>query len=361
MGACTVQAVTGLSSDHAGSDSSPVPAPSSSVTLVQDTAAAPHSSVADLVKEDLASVVNVRVRSVSFNEFGGAQESNAEGSGVIIAPSGVILTNNHVIANSVKVQVVFNDNHDPVAGTVVGADLDHDLAVVRVPYHDLTPMKIGSSDQLELGDAVVAIGFPLGLGGPTVTSGIVSGQNRTVDVSKETGGTEHLVGLIQTDAAINPGNSGGALINSAGELIGINTAGANAGKAENVGFAIAIDRALPVVQQILAKRPSERAWLGVQVESIDSAAAAEQVGYPPDARGAAIVTVLSVGPAQKAGLKAGYLIEQIDSQDINSADDLTNTLSRYSPGDTVDVKVLTSQGLKTFTVTLGNLPRTFEG
>ncbi|MDQ3876781.1 MAG: trypsin-like peptidase domain-containing protein, partial [Actinomycetota bacterium] len=265
LSACTARATPGLSDQKAApSDSA---SPTSSVALVQNTQAPPHSSIADLVKRDLPSVVNVRVRALSFNEFGGAEENKAEGSGVIIDPSGVILTNNHVIANSVKVHVVFNDDHDPVAGTVVGADPDHDLAVVRVPYDDLSAIQIGSSDQLELGDTVVAIGFPLGLGGPTVTRGIVSGQNRTVNVSKESGGTEHLVGLIQTDAAINPGNSGGALINTAGELVGINTAAANAGSAENVGFAIAIDRALPVIQQILTKRQSEQAWLGVQVES----------------------------------------------------------------------------------------------
>lgn len=328
---------------------------------MQNTEAPPHSSIADLVKRDLPSVVNVRVRAFSVNEFGGAQESKAEGSGVVINSNGIILTNNHVIANSVKVQVVFNDNHDPVAGTVVGADPEHDLAVVKVPYDDLSPMDIGSSDQLELGDTVIAIGFPLGLGGPTVTRGIVSGQNRTVDVSKETGGTEHLTGVLQTDAAINPGNSGGALINTAGQLVGINTAAAGAGSAENVGFAIAIDRALPVVRQILSKPQSEQAWLGVQVESINSAAAAEQVGYPPDARGAAIVAVVSIGPAHKAGLEPGDLIEQVDSHDINSTDDLTNVLGLYSPGDTVDVRALTRQGLRTFTVTLGNRPRTFEG
>jgi S1-C subfamily serine protease len=354
LGACSVSL---------GSEGSPPSAASAlptPVTIVQNTVGPPHSSSADVVKRDLSSVVNVRVSSVNFNGLGGAQRQKAEGSGVIINHNGVILTNDHVVANSLTVKVVFNDSHKPVQGTVLGADPDHDLAVIHVGYDDLNPIRLGSSGQLELGDTVLAIGFPLGLGGPSVTRGIVSGENRSISVPRELlPGTEHLVDLIQTDAAINPGNSGGALINSAGDLVGINTAAAQAGSAENVGFAIAIDNALPIVRQILSRPASRQAWLGVIVASIETSQLAVEAGYPPSARGALIQELVPGGPAQQTALKAGFLIQVVDGHVISSATDLTDTLSGETPSSTVTVKVLTPAGPKTLSVKLGTRPASF--
>jgi S1-C subfamily serine protease len=205
------------------------PSPGAQVGRTIDSAA--------VAQRVLPGVVYVRVEG-----FGGT----GAGSGVVIDREGTILTNNHVVAGASEVTVVFNDGrHDePLRGEVVGTAPERDLAVVRVDAGDLTPVELGRSGDLRLGDPVLALGFPLGLG-PTVTQGIVSGLERTIEPS----GGPRLEGLLQTDAAINPGNSGGALVDANGRLVGINTAGA--GFAENIGFAIAIDQARPVVEEIL--------------------------------------------------------------------------------------------------------------
>jgi S1-C subfamily serine protease len=329
---------------------------SPSVTLQQSSVAPSPSSLAEMIKQVLPSVVNVRVTGVTTDPFGGSQQFQGEGSGVVIDRNGVILTNNHVIEGAQKVEVVFTDGRPSLQGTVVGADSSHDLAVIKVDATDLTPITIGTSSDLQLGDQVVAIGFPLDLGGPSVTQGIVSGLNRTIDVQTTSGGTEHLVGLLQTDAAINPGNSGGPLVDSLGQLVGINTAGVSAGSAENVGFAIAIDGALPIVHQIIDQPASERAWLGVSAASVDSAALAAELGVPADTRGAAIVDVVSGGPAEGAGLQANEVIVAIDGQPISSAEDLSTVLASLRPGDRVTVDVVSSQGSRSVQVTLGQRP-----
>jgi S1-C subfamily serine protease len=207
-----------------------------------------------MIARVLPSVVNVRV--VQEGSARGVGEINAEGSGVILTPSGLILTNNHVVQDAVHLQVVFASRQATVAGTVVGTDPKHDLAVIKVDATGLTPLPLGESSDLQLGETVYAIGFPLDLG-ITVTRGIVSGLDRSIAINGESG-VEHLEGLIQTDAAINPGNSGGALVDASGRLVAINTAGVSATSADNVGFAISIDEALPIVKQILTE-PTARA------------------------------------------------------------------------------------------------------
>jgi putative serine protease PepD len=226
--------------------------------------------------------------------------------------------------------------------------------VLRVQANDLRPIPFGRSSELRLGDDLLAIGFPLGLGGPTVTRGIVSGLNRTI--SPEDGPT--LEGLLQTDAAINPGNSGGALVDSAGRLIGINTAAASAGAAENVGFAIAIDEARPVIDEIRSKPPDRRAWLGVAVGSVSTDEDAAQLGLDPSTRGAVIVSVVPTGPAAKAGLHEGDVITSVDGKAIGSASDLTKALSKLDPGDQVTVEVVDPLGPRRATLKLARRPAT---
>jgi S1-C subfamily serine protease len=321
-----------------------------------------HSSVAQVVKKVLPSVVNIRVTQFGVGGLlGGSQTGKAEGSGVIISRDGTILTNNHVIEGAVKVTVVFNDgvHSDPMQGHVLGADTKHDLAVVKVDASDLKPIVIGRSGSLELGDEVIALGFPLGLGGPTVTKGIVSGVNRKITVQRDSGDSEHLVGLLQTDAAINPGNSGGALVNSGGQLVGINTAAANAGSAENVGFAISIDHALPVVRQILTAPTNKRAWLGVSVRDLDPNIAL-QLGLKQDATGALVAGVIPGSPAEGAGIQTGDVIVEIAGQAITSATGLTSELADLTPGQRVTVKLIGSDGARTIDVTLSNRPATFQ-
>ncbi|MDP9222261.1 MAG: trypsin-like peptidase domain-containing protein, partial [Actinomycetota bacterium] len=284
----------------------------------------------------------------------------SEASGVVLSKDGVILTNNHVIAGATRVTVSFTDgNHKSMPGTVVGTDPRHDLAIVKVSATDLSPITIGSSGNLQLGDQVAAIGFPLGLGGPTVTKGIVSGLARNITVS-DGNGTEHLQDLIQTDAAINPGNSGGPLIDANGDLVGIDTAAASASSAENTGFAIPVDQATPVVEHILQQKPQQHTWLGVEVQDL-SGALASQLGVAPSAQGAVIAGVIPGGPAASSGLRRGDVIRSVDASPVTSAAGLTHVLAQHSPGDRVNLHVLRSTGEITILVTLGQRPASLTG
>lgn len=317
-----------------------------------------HSTTAGLIEAALPSVVHIKTTSVGFDPFGGTSETEGQGSGVVIDSDGVILTNNHVVAGAVEVEVVFNDEeHEPMSGTVLGTDPQHDLAIVKVDAGDLQPLQIGNSGDLKLGDTVVAIGFPLGLGGPTVTKGIVSGLDRSIQAG---GGAsaESFAGMLQTDAAINPGNSGGPLIDEAGRLVGINTAAAQAGDAENVGFAIPIDEAAPIAEQIVNEPESRRAWLGVQIASLRTSAEAAQIGVPLDTRGALILGVIEGGGAEDAGLEEGDVIVAIDDRDVESSADLTEILAESAAGDEVELAVVSSEGSKRVTVELTARPST---
>jgi putative serine protease PepD len=325
----------------------PGAAAASAVPLSQSTEAAPVSNAAQMIEHVLPSVVNVRVTEVRSDPFGGQQTGQAEGSGVVLSKDGLIVTNAHVVAGATSVKIVFTYDHPSLDGTVLGLDTTHDLAVVKVNANDLKPITIGHSNSLKLVDDVYAIGFPLALG-TTVTRGIISGLDRTIDVQRPDGSTEHLEGLLQTDAAINPGNSGGALVDAAGQLVGINTAGAQAGQAENVGFSIAIDGAIPIVRQLATgtapsqKGVAARAWLGVVVTAANN--------------GVGINTVVPGGPASTAGLKAGDVIVAVGGSTISAPDDLTSALSAHKPGDRVQITVITQGARRTVTVTLGTRP-----
>ena len=336
------------------------------VEFQQDDAPPPRSRTADVVERVLPSLVNVRVSGFSQNAFG-SNETQGQGSGAIIDPNGIIVTNFHVVQGAVRVRILFQDEHEPVDGRVIGTDPERDLAVIKVPTSGLTPIDIGSSDSLRLGDDVIALGFPLGLGGPTVTKGIVSGKNRNLEVPRpgapqveppgeaEEDDTINFQGLLQTDAAINPGNSGGPLIDTAGRLVGINTAAAGAAAAENVGFAIAIDSALPIIQEIVSEPVEERAWLGVLISDIDPTVA-DELGLPPDAEGALITEVVEDAPAEGAGLEPGDVITSIEGDEVAGAEDLTEILVEHPPGTTVTVEILNADGRDTVELTLEQRP-----
>jgi S1-C subfamily serine protease len=325
----------------------------SEVDLSQDATPAPHSELSTIVEDALPSVVNVKVHAFQS----GGLEGRGEGSGVVIDPEGIILTNNHVIAGAVEVRVLFNDDHEPMDGRVIGADPGRDLAVIKVDATDLHAIPIGHSDNLKLGDDVVAIGFPLGLGGPTVTKGIVSGNGRTISAQSSDGAVERLVGMLQTDAAINPGNSGGALIDTNGGLVGINTA--VAGSAENVGFAIAIDGAMPVVREFLSKPAERQSWLGISMQTLTQVLD-EQLGYPSDLRGVLIVQVIPGSPAEGASIEDGTVVTSIDGTEVTTDQQLADFLSQKSPGDQVTLDLYTPSGdSKTVTVELDVRPFTF--
>jgi S1-C subfamily serine protease len=321
------------------------------VTETVSTAAPAPSPEANVVARVLPSVVNVRT-----TLFDGGR---AEGSGVIVAPSGIIVTNFHVVEGAKSLQVAFNDSRHrkQLSAAVVGTAPERDLAVLRVKASDLRAVRIGRSSTLRLGDGLLAIGFPLGLGGPTVTRGIVSGLNRTIQPAN--GVT--LEGLLQTDAAINPGNSGGALVDLAGRLVGINTAAAQASAAENIGFAIAIDEALPVIREIRSQPLDRRAWLGVSVDSLNSAVEAAQLGLDPSIRGAVVISVVPASPAASAGLREADVIVAVDGSPIRSSTDLTRVLGRLDPGDRVTIEVVDTLGPRQVKVTLAKRPATLGG
>ena len=328
--------------------------------LTQNESDPPPSTVTEVVEEALPSVVNVRVKNIGENAFTGElEEGQGQGSGVVIDPDGIIITNNHVIAGAVELNVVFNDGRDPLEGQVIGAIPENDVAVVKVDADDLDAIDLAKSDNLELGESVVAIGFPLGLGGPTVTQGIISGLERTIRVN-EPDGPSSLEGLLQTDAAINPGNSGGALVDMAGRLVGINTAAITAASAENIGFAIAIDEAIPIVEEILEDPPEERAWLGVSLGTVDSASLATEVGLDPDARGAVVLGLIPNSPAEDSGLEEGDLIVSIDGEEVGSADDVTNILRDLDPDEEVEIGYERDGEPETLELRLGSRPAVFE-
>lgn len=341
----------------AGEDSAAPDPVVSDFDIDQDDAAPPESNIADVVERVLPSVVHVRVSGVRLSALG-AENVKGAGSGVVIDSEGVIVTNFHVVSGALKVTVEFTDG-EKVEGTVIGTAPDHDLAVIKVPVNGLTPIRFGRSSNLRLGDTAIAVGFPLGLGGPTVTTGVISGEARDIKVPGDDGVPKELKELLQTDAAINPGNSGGALVDAAGRLIGINTAAANAATAENIGFAISIDSALPVIERIVNEPVEERAWLGVIIETLDPNVAVE-LGLDPDLRGALITDLVPGGPAEEEGLEAGDVITQVGDTDIETGEDLTEALTGLVPGDEVSVDVVTSDGPETVELTLGLRPITFE-
>jgi putative serine protease PepD len=285
------------------------------------------------------------------------------GSGEVIRSDGYILTNNHVIAiaaNGGKVEVTFSDGTS-VPATIVGRDVLTDLAVLKVAQSDnLKVIGLGSSDSVQVGQPVVAIGAPLGLAG-TVTSGIVSAMDRTVEVPAEDDRSALLVSALQTDAAINPGNSGGALVNCSGDLIGVPTAGATVpnpaggSSAGNVGlgFAIPVNLAKTISDEIISTGRVSHSYFGVQTLPIPAEAAA-QAGLKGG--GLFVAGVVAGGPAAKAGLQQGDVITEINGEAATTNVQLQELTLTKSPGDKVTVDYVRDGKAASTTVTLGTQP-----
>ena len=288
----------------------------------------------------------------------GLVSGTGTGSGVIYDPDGWILTNRHVAENAESLTVTLNDGRS-FEGTVYGLDSLTDLAIVKIEGDDLPVAPIGTSANLEPGQLAIAIGNPLGFEN-TVTTGIVSGLGRVITASDATQtSAETLRNLIQTDAAINPGNSGGPLVNSAGQVIGINTA-VNA-EAQGLGFAIPIDVAKPIMEQAVAGQELQRPWIGVYYVPV-TPAIAEEEGLGVDS--GALVSSSSGGaaavfpgsPAEAAGLREGDVIVAIDGEQITTEADLAALMLLHAPGDTVTLRVMRDSSVTEIDVTLGALP-----
>jgi S1-C subfamily serine protease len=335
---------------------------------VEITEAASNNSTEDsdeqnnisVYRKNVESVVNITSRAMAFNFFYGLQPQEGQGSGFIIDKDGHILTNYHVIQDARQVEVTLH-NRKKYRATVVGSDPSHDLAVIQIKATDLSPMVLGDSRNLQVGQKVYAIGNPFGLSG-TLTSGIVSSIRQVQEPDGMT-----IDEAIQTDAAINPGNSGGPLLNWHGEVIGINTMiASNVGQSAGIGFAIPINTAKAVLNDLVTLGRVKRPALGVRTIPI-SPEIADQMGLPAD-YGLLIVQVVPGGAAERAGLRGGSehaylgnipitvggdLIVAIDGQQVQDEQDLSHSMNNHRAGDTIKVTAYRAKKKIDFTVTLG--------
>ena len=312
------------------------------------------SAVITAVQRALPAVV--KIASTAEGLFGG---QSGIGTGFIFDSNGWILTNRHVVDGASKLTVVLNDSRQ-LDGTVYGIDTLTDLAIVKVDATGLPTIALGSSDALKPGQLAIAIGNPLGEFENTVTTGIISGLGRQIVAGNGTQtSSERLNNLIQTDAAINPGNSGGPLLDSAGQVIGINTAVNQ--DAQGIGFAIPIDVAKPIVDQALNGQKLQRPWIGVYYTVITKQLASDRdlpvdTGALIDSSQSNVPAVFPGSPAERAGLKAGDIITAIDGTPVNADQDLSEQILQKSPGDMITLRVLRSGSTRDISVTLGVLP-----
>ncbi len=337
-----------------------------------------NASYADVVEKCIAGVVNIYSTRIIHTQAGDQQnplfddpffkrffgpdiqpqepserKEQSLGSGVIVGEEGIILTNNHVVADAKELKVTLYDSREFDA-EVVGTDASSDIAVIRLKekVKGLKPLPLGNSDLLRLGDTVIAIGNPFGLN-QTVTMGIVSAKGRSGM------GIEEYEDFIQTDAAINPGNSGGALINMNGELIGINTAilsdpSSYSPRYQGIGFAIPSNMANVIMKQLIEKGKVSRGWLGVNIQNVDKSLA-DAMGLSTT-QGALVSDVQKNTPAQKAGLKSGDFIIQVNGEKINDINDLRNKIAILGPDTTASLTIIRDGKESVLTVKLGELP-----
>jgi Do/DeqQ family serine protease len=341
------------------------------VSVVQSSAPSAQSSIralsySDAVRRATPSVVNIftskEIRSPRhpllndplFRRFFGdqlpdeAQRASSLGSGVIVSNTGYILTNHHVVEAADEIEVGLADGKKLLA-KVIGNDPETDLAVLRVTSENLPSISFGSSETLAVGDVVLAIGNPFGVG-QTVTSGIVSALGRTGL------GINTFENFIQTDAAINPGNSGGALIDAAGNLVGINTAiFTRTGSSAGIGFAIPVSTAKVVLDQIVKSGSVTRGWIGVEVQELGpSQAESFKLG---SSRGALIAGVLRGGPADKAGVKPGDILLEVQGKPVADPAGMLNLIAALEPGQSAKMKLKRQGQDVDATVTVGRRPK----
>ena len=319
-----------------------------SVTAVSSTGSLTTEQVADLVSPSVVVITTEQVVYSQWSWYGQNQVESGAGSGVIISSDGYILTCAHVVDGASTITVTIGDTD--YNATLVGEDTSSDIAVIKIDATGLTPATVGNSDDLKVGQSVMAVGNPLGELGGTVTGGMISALNRSVTIQGTS--STNTMSLIQMDASVSPGNSGGGLFNMNGELIGIVNAKSSSSDAEGLGFAIPINDAIKVSQELLENGyVTGRPYLGITYLAVEDAQTAAQLGV--NAYGVYIVDVTKGGPAEKAGLKSGDRIISVDGSEIAGRDDLGTLMQQHSAGDTLSITVAREGQMQTVTVTLG--------
>jgi len=345
--------------------------PPATLKLADANETTSKSSYAPMLKAVLPSVVNISSSKVvkarmdgmeqlpmdpMFRQFFGNggmdipkdRKEKALGSGVIVSPEGYILTNNHVVDGATDVRVMLSDKRE-LQARIVGTDPKTDIAVLKVDGKGFSPITIGDSSKVEVGDVAIAIGNPFGVG-QTVTRGIISAKGRGGL------GIEDYEDFIQTDAPINPGNSGGALVNDHGELVGINTAiiSHESGGNQGIGFAVPSNLARQVMDQILKNGKVVRAYLGILPQDITPSMA--KAFGEKDPRGVVVGDVTASSPAQESGIQRGDILLELNGNAITSANQLRMTVSMMNPGTSVKLKLLRNGSERDMTVKLAEMP-----
>ena len=287
------------------------------------------SPVVPIAEKVSPSIVAISLKTRTRDFFGRIFEGQGTGSGIIIDKQGHIVTNNHVVEGADDIIVILHDGKE-LEATLIGRDSQTDLAVIKVDSDNLTVAELGDSSALKVGELAVAIGSPMGTEyAGSVTAGIISGLNRTVSIGDDS------IKLIQTDAAINPGNSGGALVNSEGKVIGINTIKFAETRVEGMGFAIPINEAKPIIEDLINNKKVLRPFLGIQGITI-SKEEAEQFQLP---QGVGVRVVIPGSGAEAAGIRRGDIITKIDDKKVLTIEDLIAEIQKHKVGDSILVEV----------------------
>ena len=314
-----------------------------SESAAEGTTVSSGMTTAQVAKTVSPSVVVITTEQVVYSQwswYGQNQVESGAGSGVIISSDGYILTCAHVVDGASTITVTIGDKD--YTATLVGEDTTSDIAVIKIDADGLTPATVGNSDSLKVGQSVMAVGNPLGELGGTVTGGITIQGSSSVNT----------MSLIQMDASVSPGNSGGGLFNMNGELVGIVNAKSSSSDAEGLGFAIPINDAIKVAQELLENGyVTGRPYLGITYLAVTDAQTASQLGV--NAYGVYVVEVVKGGPAEKAGLQAGDRIVSVDGTEIASKDDLGTLMQKHAAGDTLSITIARDGQMQTVNVTLG--------
>ena len=346
-----IAAVT-LSSKNGSNTSSPITSSVSGSNVNINIDETAESVVEAVAKKVTPSVVGIRTTTSVRSFFGSSNESTGEGSGVVYSADGYIITNYHVISGAVtnksgsKIEV-FTDtlDSDSYEATVVGYNISTDLAVIKINAKGLTPAEFSDSSKLKVGQYVITVGNPGGLEFmDSVTYGVISGLNRVVSSDSD-------VKLIQTDAAINPGNSGGALVNTKGQLVGINSSKIVSEEFEGMGFAIPSNTVAEICKNIIEKQNDPEPYLGISVSEKYNSSVLKYYGYPS---GAVVSSVADGSPADNAGLAKGDIITELAGTEITEYSMLESLLQKCKPGDQVSVKIYRSGRYYSTTVTIGS-------